>query len=166
MPEPAPATVVVVCTANICRSPMGAGLLQHALAAQPEPLRSIKVISAGVATRGGDRVSENSVIALKKAGIDISGHISRQLTDAMLDEALAVLCMTESHRAMILLQAEKPPQHLHLFREFMPQRGDKEIADPYGGPLKAYEAARDEMVDAIPSLIEYLKTRVGAAGAR
>ena len=144
---------------------MGAGLLQHALAAQPEPLRSIKVVSAGVAARGGERVSENSVIALKKAGIDIARHVSRPLTDALLEEAIAVLCMTESHRAMIQLQAETPPRNLFLFREFMPQRGDKEIADPYGGPLKVYEAARDEMVEAIPSLLEFLKTRLAAPRA-
>jgi protein-tyrosine-phosphatase len=141
---------------------MGAGLLQHALAAQPEPLRSIKVVSAGVAARAGERVSENSVIALKKAGIDIARHTSRPLTDDLLEQALAVLCMTESHRAMIQLQAETTPRNVFLFREFMPQRGDKEIADPYGGPLKAYETARDEMVEAIPSLLEFLKTRLGA----
>ena len=163
---PVPPTVLVVCTANICRSPMGAGLLQHALAAQPEPLRSIKVVSAGVAARDGERVSENSILALRKAGIDISGHTSRALTDELLAEAVAVLCMTESHRAMIQLQAEKPPKNLFLFREFMPQRGDKEIADPYGGSLKAYEVARDEMVEAIPSLIEFLKTRVAAPETR
>ncbi len=158
--------VLVVCTANICRSPMGAGLLQHALAAQPEPLRSVRVMSAGVAARHGERVSENSVIALRKAGIDITGHVSRPLTDALLDEALAVLCMTESHRAMIQLQAAHPPKNLFLFREFMPQRGDKEIADPYGGSLKTYEAARDEMVEAIPSLVEFLKTRLAPGGGR
>ncbi len=166
MSAPEPATVLVVCTANICRSPMAAGLLQHALAAQPEPLRSLRVRSAGVAARDGQRVSENSILALKKAGIDISGHVSRALTDTLLTEALVVLCMTESHRAMIQLQAETPARHLFLFREFMPQRGDKEIPDPYGGSLKVYEAARDEMVEAIPSLLEFLKTRLGPGAAR
>ena len=154
-----PATLLVVCTANICRSPMAAGLLQHALAAQPEPLRSLQVISAGVAARPGEQVSENSVIALRKVGIDISNHVSRSLTQEMIDSALAVICMTESHRAMIQLQAEPPPQHLHLFRDFL-GNGDKEIPDPYGGPLRIYELCRDEMVEAIPSLLEYLKTRV------
>ena len=145
---------------------MGAGLLQHALSAQPEPLRSVRVVSAGVAARNGERVSENSVIALKKAGIDISRHVSRPLTDELLAQADAVLCMTESHRAMIQLNSEKPLRNLFLFREFMPQRGDKEIADPFGGPLKAYESARDEMVEAIPSLLEFLKTRLGAPERR
>jgi protein-tyrosine-phosphatase len=152
-------TLLVVCTANICRSPMAAGLLQHALAAQPEPLRSLKVVSAGVSARPGEPVSENSVIALRKVGIDISKHVSQPITQELLDSALAVICMTESHRAMIQLQAEPPPQHLHLFRDFL-ENGDKEIPDPYGGPLKIYELCRDEMVEAIPSLLEYLKTRL------
>ena len=52
-PMPDPGHILVVCTGNICRSPMGAALLQHALAAQPEPLRSLKVVSAGVASRTG-----------------------------------------------------------------------------------------------------------------
>jgi protein-tyrosine-phosphatase len=158
-------TVVIVCTANICRSPMGAGLLRHALAGQPEPLRSLQVISAGVAARAGEPVSENSVVALRKVGIDISQHVSRPLTQQLINDALAVICMTESHRAMIQLQADPAPQHIYLFREFMPENADREIPDPFGGPLKVYELCRDEMVEAIPSLVEFLKTRVPPAPA-
>jgi len=152
-----PATVVVVCTANICRSPMAAALLAHALAAQPEPLRRLKVLSAGVAARGGEQVSENSVVALRKVGLDLVGHVSRPLTRELLDGAVAVLCMTESHRAMITMLFDPPPRHVHLFREFMPRGAAKEIADPYGGPVALYEACRDEMVEAVPSLVEFLK---------
>ncbi|MCX6940447.1 MAG: low molecular weight protein arginine phosphatase [Verrucomicrobia bacterium] len=155
-----PGIIIVVCTANICRSPMAAALLQHALAAQPEPLRSFKIISAGVAARAGDSVSANSVLALKKVGLDISKHTSRPLTQKMIDEASLILGMTESHRAMIQLQAEPPPKNLFLFREFMPPRGDKQIGDPFGGSLKLYESTRDEMVEAIPSLVEFIKTHL------
>src|SRR6476469_5492177 len=80
LPVSGSGTIVTVCTANICRSPMAAALLQHALAAQPEPMRSLKVVSAGVAARPGEQVSENSVLALKKVGIDISEHRSQSLT--------------------------------------------------------------------------------------
>jgi protein-tyrosine-phosphatase len=136
---------------------MGAGLLEHALAAQPEPLKSLRVISAGVAARGDNLVSENSVLALKKVSIDISGLRSLPLTQRLLDEALVVFCMTETHRAMIQLQGNPSPKHLYLFREFLPRGADREIADPYGGSLKLYEQCRDEMVEAIPSLIEFLQ---------
>ena len=144
---------------------MAAALLQHALVAQPEPLRSLRVISAGVAARPGEPVSENSVIALKKVGIDISHHRSQALTQKMIDEALAVICMTESHRAMIQVQAEPVPQNLFLFRQFVPGDGEKEIGDPYGGPLRVYEAARDEMVESIPSLVAHLKTLIAPSAA-
>lgn len=158
-------TIVTVCTANICRSPMAAALLQHALAAQPEPLRSVKVISAGVAARNGEPVSENSVLALKKVGLDIAGHRSQMLTQRILDEALAVICMTESHRALIQLQAEPVPRHIFLLREFMPGDVDHEIGDPFGGPLRIYEVTRDEMVEAIPALVAHLKTLIAGKPA-
>ncbi len=164
-PVSAPGTIVTVCTANICRSPMAAALLQHALAAQPEPLRSLKVISAGVAARSGDAVSENSVLALKKVGLDIAGHRSQPVSQRMLDEALAVICMTESHRAMILVQADPAPRNVFLLREFLTGEVDREIGDPYGGPLRIYEMTRDEMVEAIPALVAHLKTLIGGKPA-
>jgi protein-tyrosine-phosphatase len=139
---------------------MGQGLLAHALSAQPEPLRSLKVISAGVAAHTGEIVSENSVIALKKVGIDISRHSSQGLTQEMLDKALAVFGMTESHRSIIRMRARPAPANLYLFREFLPPPASHEIGDPYGGPLKLYEAARDEMVEAVPSIIAHLKTLI------
>ena len=163
LPVSVPGTIVTVCTANICRSPMAAALLQHALAAQPEPLRSVRVISAGVAARSGEPVSENSVLALKKVGIDISQHRAQPLTQQLLDEALAVICMTESHRALIQVQAEPVPKNVFLFRQFLPGEGEKEIGDPYGGPLRIYESVRDEMVESIPALVAHLRTLVPAA---
>src|SRR5271168_4002767 len=108
---PAPAYIAVVCTGNICRSPMGAALLRHALAAEPEPLRSLPVISAGVSARAGAPMTEYSATALKKVGIDASRHASRPLTQELLDQAVLVLCMTEDHRAMIEATAQPPPRH-------------------------------------------------------
>jgi len=143
---------------------MGAALLRHALAAEPEPLRSLPVISAGVSARGGEPMTPHSVTALKKVGVDPSRHASQLLTQQLLDDAVLVLCMTEDHRAMIEATAHPPPKHLYLFRELMRQSASPEIADPYGGPLASYEVSRDEMVEAIPSLIAFLKTQIGPPG--
>ncbi|HRP03732.1 MAG TPA: low molecular weight protein arginine phosphatase [Opitutaceae bacterium] len=151
--------VIMICTANICRSPMAAGLLAHALAAQPEPLRSIKVISAGVSCRAGETVSPNSVTAMKKVGIDISGHESQPLTQELVSNALAIFGMTETHRTVVQLQFFPEPGTLFLFREFLPEGAHREIADPFGGPLSEYETSRDEMVEAIPSVVAFLKER-------
>ncbi|MFT3869662.1 MAG: low molecular weight protein arginine phosphatase [Nibricoccus sp.] len=158
-----PVYILTVCTANICRSPMAEALLQHALRAQPEPLKSIKVISAGVSARTGERVSENSVQALKKVGLNIASHVAQPLTQDLVRNALAIFCMTESHRSMIQVAFDPPAKNVHLFREFMPAPADHEIVDPYGGSLKHYEASRDEMVEAIPSLIDYIRSLIPPA---
>lgn len=142
---------------------MGAALLQHALGAQPEPLRSLRVLSAGVASAYGEPPSPHAVTALKKVGIDLKGHASRPVTQELLDQSLLVLCMTESHRDMIELTADPVPPRVHLFREFTGAKGNLEIPDPYGLHLPAYEASRDEMVAAIPSIIAYLQKLPAAA---
>ena len=149
--------ILVICTANICRSPMAGALLRHALSGEPEPLKSLEVISAGITAHEGELVSENSVVALKKVGINISGHRAQPLTDKLVSDSLAILCMTEAHRAAILLNIDPPPRHLCLFREFLPAGTNHEIADPFGSSITTYEACRDEMIEAIPSIIAFLR---------
>jgi protein-tyrosine-phosphatase len=155
---PAPGHILIVCTANICRSPMAAALLRHFLAGQNEPLKSLQVVSAGIAARQGDPISDNAAVAMKRVGLDLSQHSSQPVTQQLLDGALVVLCMTESHRAMIQLQFERVPEHLYLFREFLPPPVDPEVEDPYGGPLSVYETCRDNLVEAVPSVVDFLKT--------
>jgi len=136
---------------------MAEALLQHALQAEEGALGKLTVVSAGVAAHEGEPVSENSVIALKKVGLDISGHRSRELTEEMAKGALAIFCMTESHRDAILMNIDPPPVHLYLFREFLPEGAEQEIADPFGASITEYEACRDEMVEAIPSVVGVLR---------
>ncbi len=156
-----PGLIIVVCTGNICRSPMAAALLAHALKAEAAPLSEFKVISAGVAARDGDSASTNSVTALKKVGLDIADHQSQPLTPEMVAEASAIFVMTESHRAVINAVIDPTPKNVYLIREFMPREADKQIADPYGGPLPLYEECRDEIVEAIPSVMAFLRKEFG-----
>ena len=149
-------TVNFVCTANVCRSPMAAALMRHALSAEPPPLKDLKVISSGVSAMPGDRASLNSVDALKKVGIDLANHKSQRLSESMVREALAIICMTESHRALIEMQFSPPLNHVFLMREFMDDP-EMEIPDPFGMNFQAYELTRDSMVEAIPSLLVKLR---------
>ena len=152
-----PNEVVFVCTANTCRSPMAAALFRHALDAQDEPLRSLQVGSAGISALPGQPVSENTVAALKKVNIDLKGYTSRPLSQDLVDNALAFFCMTDSHLAMLNYQIDPPPPNAFLMRQFLNDQTDNQIPDPFGADFRSYEACRDAMVEAIPSLIEVVR---------
>ncbi|MEO0795766.1 MAG: low molecular weight protein arginine phosphatase [Verrucomicrobiota bacterium] len=150
--------IIIVCTANICRSPMGERLLAHGLAAEDSPVNGLRVVSAGVSAYNGDPASQNSVLALKPVGLDLTDHQSQQISQELLDKAFAVFCMTQTHRTLIEVHFRSLPAHLFLFRELIGGGASVEIPDPFGRALGEYEICRDSMVEAIPSLLKFLRT--------
>lgn len=152
-----PRYVVCVCTANVCRSPMAEALLRHALAAEEEPLKSLRVCSAGISAWGGAPITPLSATVLKKVGIDMDKHQSRALNMQVLSRAVLVVCMTESHRQAIRMDYPDLKAPIILMREFMPPPANKEVPDPYGMDLPTYEDTRDAIVEAVPSVVSYLR---------
>jgi protein-tyrosine phosphatase len=136
---------------------MAEGLLRHALQAEAEPLRSLKIVSAGIAAYGGDGASPNTLRVLESVGINLRKHVSQALTQELIDQSFAIFCMTSTHRMMIETQFQTTTPHIYLMREFLPPGTDKEISDPYGLNRDAYEACRDAMVEALPSLLAFLR---------
>lgn len=137
---------------------MAERLLRHALAAEPEPLRSIRVVSAGVAAFPGDRATENAIRALDKVGIELKDHRSRRFSYQLLDESDLVLTMTGSHRDFIRHEFPEDETPVLLFRELI-QDANPEVPDPCGGPLSEYVETRDSLAEAIPALLDYLRKR-------
>ena len=129
--------ITIVCTGNVCRSPMAERLLRHALSAEPEPLRSIKVVSAGVSAFPGDPASGHAIAAMRKVNIDLGDHRSRSLSDPLMDISDLILTMTTGHVDMINMQYPEHDKTIHLFREWIPS-GSKEVPDPVGGPLDLF----------------------------
>ncbi len=136
---------------------MAAALFRHALEAQDKPLKSLAVSSFGVSAYPGQRASANSIEAMRKVGIDLSNHESQALTQELVERTLAFFCMTDSHLAMLSYQIDPPPQNAFLMRQFIGEDADPQIPDPFGMSLPSYEACRDNMVEAIPSLIAAVK---------
>jgi len=150
--------VLFVCSGNICRSPMAAKLVEHALHAEGEPLNRLKVASCGTSAMSGMPASRNAVFALSKVGIPLDGHSSQPVSQSLLDQSALVVCMTSAHRDAILSMYEVDPSKLVLMREWVGDSpADKEIPDPYGGDVPVYLECRDSMVEAVPSLIRYLR---------
>jgi glycine hydroxymethyltransferase len=91
-------SILVVCTGNICRSPMAAGILRDRLARRGV---DIDVLSSGVAGWEGSGATDEAVRAAGELGVDISGHVARRFSPSQLSEADLVVAMTEEHAAAI-----------------------------------------------------------------
>ena len=148
--------VLFVCTANVCRSPMAEKLFTRAVENSSLPQKIVSY-SAGLSAMDGDKASQNSMDACEEIGVDISDHRSAGLTRTSLEDASAIFCMTESHRALINMYFELPPGYpIFLMREFI-EGESKELPDPYGQDIDVYRQCRDRMLEAMPSLINWVE---------
>ncbi len=94
------ASILVVCSGNICRSPVAEGLLRRGVQRRFGP-EAPEVSSAGTIGLEGSPATPESVQAAMERGVDIAAHRARRLTDPMVQSADLVVCMAAVHRAAI-----------------------------------------------------------------
>ncbi|MGQ9490601.1 MAG: low molecular weight protein arginine phosphatase [Anaerolineae bacterium] len=155
--------ILFVCTANICRSPMAAAIMRRRIA-EKGLADQVQVLSAGVWAEEGLEASRNAVKVLGGRNVDLSDHLSRRVTPALLDQANIVLVMEEAHRRSLFYLA---PQHLGKVFLLSEMAGEYEdVADPYGGPIEEYERTADlleKLIDAgLPKILRRLSIDASA----
>ena len=128
-------TVLVVCTGNLCRSPMAEVLLQARLA-RDEARQNWLVVSAGTWTVDGRPATTFAINEMARRGLDLSGHISRNITRALVAEANLVLAMTRKHIEALGAAFPAYARKAYLLSEMSGQIRD--VGDPYGGPRQQY----------------------------
>jgi protein-tyrosine phosphatase len=150
--------ILIICTGNICRSPMAEGLLEHIL---PDTLKgSVAVQSAGTHAYDGLEAEPFAVRALLDRGIDIRSHRSRMIDDMMLADADLILAMEEMHREYVRQLLPPGADHVHLLGEFEPQQDGLEVPDPYGGTLETYQRCAQTINAYLEGVIDHLQKEV------
>ncbi len=132
--------IAVVCTGNTCRSPMAETLLREQIRVRLGREDAVRVLSAGVAAMSGSGASPQAVEVMGRRGLDLTGHASRPLDDAVMNVADLILTMTRGHRAAIL--AAWPDMH---DRVFTLRRDGGDITDPVGMPVEVYQECADQI---------------------
>jgi protein-tyrosine phosphatase len=87
--------VLMVCTANICRSPVAQVLLASRMPGVP-------VASAGLYASGGRAVDALAVQLMARRGLDLSGHTAAPVVEQHVRDARLILTMTREQRAVLI----------------------------------------------------------------
>src|SRR5205809_3755541 len=151
--------ILLVCTGNICRSPLAAALLQRALAQRG--IDGLEVASAGTGAWDGAPVSEGAYLVGLERGLDLSAHRARLLTRELVEGADLILSMARHHRARVdELGGET---RVFVLGEYAGREGDEaEVSDPFGGDLDVY---RDTCVE-LEALLQTAVERIVKEGQR
>ena len=143
--------IIVVCTGNICRSPIAEKLLKTKLDER------VQVDSAGIAALVGHFADPLAQMVMMNHGHDISNHRARQATHASLAPMDLILTLDQSHSDWIRLRFPYLQGRTHKLGRW---RGNTDIADPYGMPKNEFDkayAAIDACVDDWTARIKMLE---------
>ncbi|HJS25543.1 MAG TPA: low molecular weight phosphatase family protein [Actinomycetota bacterium] len=145
------ARVLVVCTGNVCRSPIAEGMLRAAFVERLGD-EAPDVVSAGTMGWEGSGADPSSIAAAAERGVDISGHVARALSTVDVRSADLVLAMSSEHaNAVVRGEPEAAPRTFTL-KELV--RLLEALPDPTGQDLRsrvgAAHAVRTEGFDGNP----------------
>lgn len=118
-------SILVVCVGNICRSPLGARLLEIKLA---EAGLDIAVSSAGIAAVEDHGADADAAREASAHGVSLDGHVARQFSHSIGSDHALILVMEPGHKNNIIKSAPDLSGRIMLFDQWT---GAKGIPDPY-----------------------------------
>ncbi|WP_310461586.1 low molecular weight protein-tyrosine-phosphatase [Sphaerotilus sp.] len=156
--------VLMVCTANICRSPTAEAVLRHRV--QRAGLHGrIVVDSAG--TRASHEQSHpadpRSIAHAARRGYDLTALRSRPVVEADFHRFELIVPMDRTHFDHLVAQAPADTMaKVQLLMSFAPAGSGEVVPDPYYGSAPGFEHVLDLVELACDGLLEYLYSPQGA----
>lgn len=154
--------VLLVCTGNICRSPLAEAIMRRELTALGRD--DITVTSAGTGAWDGAPASEGAYLVGLEHGLDLSAHRARLLTRDLAERADVVLTMARHHRARV--QELGGEGRTFVLGEYSGRTGPQaEVSDPFGGDLEVYRDTYAELEELVRLAVKRLATEFHDAGS-
>jgi protein-tyrosine phosphatase len=156
--------ILFVCLGNICRSPLGEGLLRHH-AAERGISQLVETASAGTGGwHHGDPPDHRSVSVARNYGIDISAQRARQLAEDDFNSFDLIFAMDRSNLRDIVRRApHSSSADIHLFMDFVGGTS-RDVPDPYYGDARDFENVYTMLDEGCRSLLDILFREKTVAG--
>jgi protein-tyrosine phosphatase len=148
--------VLMVCTGNICRSPM---MERVAAAYAAREGIDVKITSGGTSSEeSSNPIDHRARRVLERAGYDASNHRAHQVSAKEVSEADLVIAAEDHHRQRLLRLA--PQADVRLLSAFDPDLpAGTGLPDPWYGPPEEFDETLTAVEAAMPGLMAYLKER-------
>jgi len=145
-----PIHILMVCTGNICRSP-----LAHVIAEKYAADRGRNVVVKSASTLGldGREAHKNSVRVAREIGLDLTSHRSQPLTKELMDWSDFALGMEIMHAGHMREHYPEADEKIMLLGTF---GGVYEISDPIGAWRWKFRKTRGLIEDCVRAFIDRL----------
>ncbi len=155
--------VLLVCTGNICRSPLAEAIMRRELAEIGR--NDFEVTSAGTGAWDGAPASEGAYLVALEHGLDLSAHRARLLTRELVQQADVILTMARHHRARV--EELGGNGRTFVLGEYAGRSGpEAEISDPFGGELEVYRQTFEELEELVKAAVKRLSAEYDAEDKR
>ncbi len=141
IPETMP-SILIICTANQCRSPLAEVLLQRQLNERADD-RTWTVESAGTWASGARPAHAQMRKVAQEAGLDLSQHRARNVEQIALDAYDLILTMEQSHKEALQVEFPAVRNRIYQFTEMVGMTYD--VADPIGGSTDDFRGTLHEL---------------------
>lgn len=138
--------ILMVCTGNICRSPLAESLMRSEL--ERLGVDGAVVSSAGTGAWEGAPASEGAYLVGLEHGVDLSDHRARLLTGDVVREADLIFTMARHQRARV--EDLGGEGRVHVLGEYVGRTGaEAEVGDPFGAGLDVYRETFNQLAEFI-----------------
>ncbi len=153
--------ILLVCTGNLCRSPMAEVLLRRKLAREGLDKEGWTVESAGTWAQPGQPASGYAIQVMAERELDLSAHRSKPIDRPMMEKADLVLVMTRHHAEALRSEFPDLKDKVWLLSQM---DGDRiyDVNDPYGGSLIEYQYCATELEELIEGGLERMRALLKA----